>query len=180
MSRKHLWIVVGLVGSLTLGGTAAIAQRPAGPRGLGLFSPRFEAVAEQLNLSAEQQAEFAALRGQVRSQMEAVLTDAQRAQMGDGVTDCPGQALRALDLDEAQQQQLWTIMQSAHNDAANILTDEQRATLQGPMGDRAGGQGWRDRQPGMMREPGAGWQHGGEGHPNRGQHRGQPWSPQDR
>lgn len=147
MIRPKVWIIASLIGVVGLGGTAAIAQRSGGGLGgglghgggPGLLSPYHTEIVEQLDLSAEQQADIEALRSQVRTQVEAVLTPDQQTQLSTAFDS--GEVfgvLRDLDLDADQRDQLRSIMWSAHDQASTILTDAQRDELRTMMHDRMG------------------------------------------
>ncbi len=147
MIRPKLWIIASLIGVVGLGGTAAIAQRPGGGPGdgmgygggPGLLSPYHAEVVEQLDLSADQQADMEALRSQVLTQVEAVLTPDQQTQLRTAFES--GEVfgvLRDLDLDADQRDQLRSIMGAAHDQASTILTDAQQDEVRTMMRDRMG------------------------------------------
>ncbi|MEM7796141.1 MAG: hypothetical protein AAF579_17010 [Cyanobacteria bacterium P01_C01_bin.118] len=91
---------------------------------------RREEVAEELNITPEQQTELDAIKENARTQVEAVLTEEQLAAL-EGKTGREWmQALRSLDLSEDQRTQLQAIREDSRAAADDVLTDDQKAQLQ--------------------------------------------------
>ncbi|KAM3092326.1 hypothetical protein ACKFKG_22990 [Phormidesmis sp. 146-35] len=81
----------------------------------------------RLNLSADQKAKMKAIRETTRTQIDGVLTDAQRTQLqseqGQGMKR--GRGLRSLNLSADQKARIKTIMEAARRDREAILTPAQ-------------------------------------------------------
>ena len=116
-----------------LGGAAALAlvaaplaaSRIAYAAGEGCSS-RFE----QLNLTEEQSAQIESIKDDSRAEVQAVLTEEQRAALGDVEGRERWQAWRSLDLTDDQQEQIRAIKESSREEVQAVLTDEQRAQFQ--------------------------------------------------
>ncbi|MEM9806378.1 MAG: Spy/CpxP family protein refolding chaperone, partial [Cyanobacteria bacterium P01_D01_bin.56] len=104
-------------------GTTAILK--AG--GANAFPP---GVAEELNVTPEQQAELDAIRENAHSQMDTVLTDDQLATLEGTTGRDRKRAMRQLDLSEEQRTQIRSIRQDSRAAVEEVLTDEQQAQLQ--------------------------------------------------
>ena len=89
---------------------------------------------ESLNLTEAQTAQIEAIRNDERSQMEALLTAEQRAELGDG--EMGRRAWRSLDLTDEQRQQMRAIHEATHEQINAVLTEEQHQQLpeRGPSG----------------------------------------------
>lgn len=89
------------------------------------------AALDQLNLTADQEAQLTTLRRETRTQLEAVIQPEQRQQFK--TTWQQGnsfrQAVAAMNLTTEQKQQVRSIVQSAREQGATVLTDSQRQTL---------------------------------------------------
>jgi Spy/CpxP family protein refolding chaperone len=113
-----------LVGALTLlpFGAQAEPQSPIMP---------LPAVLEQLNLTADQEAQLSTIRQTTRSQLEAVVSSEQREQFktswqqGNSLR----QAIAAMNLSPEQQQQVRSIFQASRQQAAQVLNSEQKQQL---------------------------------------------------
>jgi periplasmic protein CpxP/Spy len=87
---------------------------------------------EQLDLTAEQEAQITQVRQDARTQLEGVLSAEQqqsvKTSMEQGATS--REAIAPLDLSSEQRTQLRSIQQSIRQDIANILTPEQQHQVQ--------------------------------------------------
>ena len=94
---------------------------------------------EDLNLTEAQSTQIEAIRSDERSQMEALLTAEQRAELGEN--ELGRRAWRSLDLTDEQREQLRTIHEATHEQISAVLTEEQRQQLpergEGRRGDRS-------------------------------------------
>jgi Spy/CpxP family protein refolding chaperone len=82
---------------------------------------------EQLNLTADQQAKMKQIHDSERQQMDAILTDAQKAQMQ---TARQQHQKPNLNLTDDQKAQIKTIRQAAQSQMEAILTPDQKQKLQ--------------------------------------------------
>ncbi|MEO1590405.1 MAG: hypothetical protein AAFU71_03820 [Cyanobacteria bacterium J06632_22] len=96
---------------------------------------------EALNLTEQQQAELDSLRAETRSQIEAILTDEQRAAVQSSLDagEPMRQALRSLDLTEQQRSDIRTVAEGSREAGRDILTPEQQAQLEARRGERRAG-----------------------------------------
>ena len=124
----------------TLGLAAASLTLMAGVRTAQALPPQ---AAESLNLTEQQQAEFDSLRTETRSQIEAILTDAQRAAVQSSLDagEPMREALRSVDLSEQQRSNIRTVAEGSREAGRDILTLEQQAQLEASRGQRARGKG---------------------------------------
>lgn len=131
MQLKFIPILAGAIAlTLTTGGFAVQAA-PA-------HSPSLQAQAkeprglERLGLTEEQKAKMTEIRSNTRSQIEAVLTPAQKEQLQTAMQS--GQKRRetmaALNLTPEQQNQMRQIRESAKSQFEAVLTPEQRQQLE--------------------------------------------------
>lgn len=122
-----------------------LAQHRAGRKGRGLAM--LEELADELNLTEDQKAQFETLRTSTRAQVEDVLTDDQiaafRSTIGEGGDF--RQALRNLDLSDSQRDELRGVFESSRETAQGILTEEQQEQLQAIIQERM--EGRRGQQP---------------------------------
>ncbi|NEQ53651.1 MAG: hypothetical protein F6K11_26545 [Leptolyngbya sp. SIO3F4] len=93
-------------------------------------------VAEELNLTPEQQTELDAIKEDAQTQVEAVLTDDQLAALEGKTGRERRQAMRSLDLSEDQRTQLREIRETSRAAADDVFTDEQQAQLQAMHSER--------------------------------------------
>ncbi|MDX2211919.1 MAG: Spy/CpxP family protein refolding chaperone [Oculatellaceae cyanobacterium bins.114] len=119
--------VVGLAAGLTIAFHPVVVQAQARD-GMEQWSQ----VLEELNLTPEQQTQLNQIRQNTRSELEALLTEDQRAQFRSTLESGNGfrEAIAAMNLSSEQQTQLRAIFQSAREQAATVLTDEQRQQVQ--------------------------------------------------
>jgi len=115
-----------------------------GARGKGGM-PRLEELADELNLTEDQKAQFETLRTNTRSQVEGVLTEEQVANFRSTLSDDGDfrAALRSLDLSDSQRTELRSVFESSRDTAQGILTEDQQAQLQEMAQERRGS---RDRR----------------------------------
>lgn len=97
------------------------------------FSPNMTA---ELNLTSEQQAELDAIKDNARTQVEAILTEDQRAELEGTTGRDRKQAMRSLNISEEQRTQLQAIREASRASADEVFTDEQQAQLQAMRADR--------------------------------------------
>ena len=115
---------------------ATIAAITLAAAPMAAFSqPKF---AEELNLTAEQQAQLERIRDNKHSQIEQILTPEQRQQFQQlqGQRQRHREGMRALNLTEAQRNQMREIHQSARELMQNVLTEEQREQMRQMRGNR--------------------------------------------
>ncbi|MEQ9551593.1 MAG: hypothetical protein RIM23_18550 [Coleofasciculus sp. G3-WIS-01] len=120
---------------------ATIAAITLAAAPMAAFSqPKF---AEELNLTAEQQAQLEQIRDNKHSQMEQILTPEQRQQFQQfqGQRQRHREGMRALNLTEAQRNQMREIHQSARELMQNVLTEEQREQMRQMRENRRGQRG---------------------------------------
>ena len=94
---------------------------------------RNEAPLAELNLTEAQQAEIQTIRDVIRSQVEGVLTDAQRQQLAATLQSGEGGlrgAMRSLDLSDEQRQQLRAIHDASQDAVQAVLTSEQQQQVE--------------------------------------------------
>ncbi|MEM6255496.1 MAG: Spy/CpxP family protein refolding chaperone [Cyanobacteria bacterium P01_D01_bin.156] len=87
-------------------------------------------VAEELNITPEQQSELDAIKENARTQIDAILTEEQLASLEDATGRDRKRAMRQLDLNEEQRTQLQTVREDSRTAMNEVLTDEQQAQLQ--------------------------------------------------
>ncbi|NEZ67341.1 hypothetical protein D0962_32070 [Leptolyngbyaceae cyanobacterium CCMR0082] len=100
------------------------------------FSPN---MAEGLNLTSEQQAELNAIKDNARTQIEAILTEDQVAELDGQTGRDRRQAMRSINLSEEQRTQLQAIREASRASADEVFTDEQQAQLQAMRANRIEG-----------------------------------------
>lgn len=107
---------------------------------------------EQLDLTDAQSAEIEAIRTNTRSQMEALLTDAQRTALENSEAE-GRRAWRQLDLSEEQRSQMRELRESSREQVQGVLTEEQRQQLEELHGEGRGrrGRGQQGRGPNASR-----------------------------
>ncbi|MEM7066686.1 MAG: hypothetical protein AAF572_26415 [Cyanobacteria bacterium P01_B01_bin.77] len=93
-------------------------------------------VAEEINLTSEQQTELDAIKERAHTQIEAVLNTDQLAALEGKTGRERRQAMRSLDLSEEQRTQLREIRETSRAAADEVFTDEQQAQLQSMRGER--------------------------------------------
>ncbi|MEM6446812.1 MAG: Spy/CpxP family protein refolding chaperone [Cyanobacteria bacterium J06642_2] len=88
-------------------------------------------LAEELDLTTEQQEQIEVIRAQQREQRATVLTAEQQTQLQAALDagDHPRHAMRSLDLSEEQRSQLRSLHQSGRDSISAVLTEEQRQQL---------------------------------------------------
>ncbi|WP_158413172.1 Spy/CpxP family protein refolding chaperone [Baaleninema simplex] len=91
-------------------------------------------ILEELELTAEQQAQLEQIRADYQTQLATILTDAQRRQLANAMrtASTPQEFRRAIatvDLTQAQRNELRTILQGVRQDMATVLTEEQQQEL---------------------------------------------------
>ena len=96
-------------------------------------------MAEELNITPEQQAEVDAIKEDTRSQVGTVLTQEQLATLEGKTGRDRAQAMRSLDLSEDQRTQLQEIRDQSRAAADAVFTDEQRTQLQAVRAERVEG-----------------------------------------
>ena len=104
-------------------GTTAILK--AG--GANAFPPQ---VAEELNITPEQQTELDAIRENAHSQVDAILTEEQLIALEGTTGRDRKRAMGQLDLSEEQRTQLQDIRETSRAAVDEVLTEEQQAQLQ--------------------------------------------------
>ena len=97
------------------------------------FSPER---AEELNLTPQQQTELDAIKDNARTQVEAIFTDDQLAELADTTGRERRQAMRNLNLSEDQRAQLRSIRETSRAAADEVFTAEQQAQLQAMAAER--------------------------------------------
>lgn len=107
------------------------AHRPPMPSAI-------EEVMAELDLTPEQEAQLAAVHEEKRAQIEAILTDEQKTEFREALTNGGSlpEAIAAMDLDADQQVELRSVFDSVREQAAAILTEEQQAELRDIMQSR--------------------------------------------
>lgn len=128
------------VGLPLLAGTAALAlstallPAPSAQAQLeaGGCSGRSERVREELNLTPEQQTEADRLRQAQRTQIDAILTTDQKAQLEAALAngERPRQAFESLNLTAAQRSQIQAVHESGRQQFEALLTPAQRQQLE--------------------------------------------------
>ena len=90
------------------------------------------AIFEQLNLSAEQEAQITSIRENSRAQVEAVLTEDQLNTVRASLDSGEGfrQAMRTANLSDDQRTEIRSIMEASRESIDGVLTEDQRAQLQ--------------------------------------------------
>lgn len=115
-----------LVGGI-LGGVMTLMPTLAQAQETGNQFPKLQRL-EQLNLTAEQEAQLAQIRQATQAQLEDLLTaeqqEAFKSKMSEGATF--REAIAAADLSEDQRTQLRDTFRSARRAASELLTTEQR------------------------------------------------------
>jgi periplasmic protein CpxP/Spy len=103
---------------------------------------------QELKLTPEQQQQLKALRESRRSQMEGILTEAQRNQVKTALQGKKGmrEAMKSANLSDTQKQQIRALMQEGRKDLESILNEEQKAILRSKMQERQGKRGHRAKQ----------------------------------
>ncbi|MGB0560801.1 MAG: Spy/CpxP family protein refolding chaperone [Spirulinaceae cyanobacterium] len=93
---------------------------------------RGDRLAEELGLTEAQRSQMQALREDTRSQIQAILTPAQRTEVEAAIAngENPRRAMRNLDLSEDQRAQMREVKESQRAQMQNILTPEQLAQLE--------------------------------------------------
>ncbi|MEO0539703.1 MAG: hypothetical protein AAFZ80_02435 [Cyanobacteria bacterium P01_A01_bin.105] len=121
----------------TFGLLAASLTLVAGVRAVQAMPPH---IADSLNLTEQQQAEFDTLRAETRSQIEAILTSEQRSAVQSRLEagEPMRQVLRSLDLTEQQRTEIRAVAEGARETGQQILTPEQQAQLQEHRRERRG------------------------------------------
>ncbi|MEQ8973188.1 MAG: hypothetical protein RIE73_22635 [Coleofasciculus sp. C1-SOL-03] len=96
--------------------------------------------AEELNLTAEQQAQLEQIRDNKHSQIEQILTPEQQEQFQQlrEQRQRHRQGMRALNLTETQRNQMREIHQSAREQMRDVLTEEQQEQIRQMRGNRRG------------------------------------------
>lgn len=87
-------------------------------------------VAEELNLTPEQQTELDAIKDNARTQVDAILTEDQLTALEGKTGRERHRAMRSLDLSEEQRTQLRDVRETSRAAAEEVFTDEQQAQLQ--------------------------------------------------
>lgn len=114
-------IALGSLAAVSLLATTQVAFAEGGHRGGRHL--------EQLNLTEAQSSQIEAIRENVHSQMESVLTAEQRATLES--SDRQGRrAWRSLDLTDEQRSEMRTIRENSRGQVEAILTDDQRQQLE--------------------------------------------------
>ena len=105
--------------------------------------------AEELNLTAEQQAQLEQIRENKHSQIEQILTPQQREQFQQlqEQRQRHREGMRALNLTEEQRNQMREIHESTRELMQNVLTEEQREQMRQMRGNRQGPRGMRRPNP---------------------------------
>lgn len=103
----------------------------ATPQAMSQALPSLIAALDQLNLTADQEAQLSAIRRETRTQLEAVVQPEQRQQFKTTLQQGGSfrQAVNAMNLTPDQKQQLKSIFQSARQQGATVLTTAQRQEL---------------------------------------------------
>ncbi len=93
--------------------------------------PPFLTALDELNLTADQEAQLSTLRRETRTQLEAVIQPEQRQQFKTTLQQGGSfrQAVNAMNLTLNQKQQVRSIFQSARQEGAAVLTPAQRQEL---------------------------------------------------
>lgn len=107
-------------------------------------------VAEDLNLTSQQQTELDTLKENARTQVDAILTEDQLAALGDTTGKERRQAMRSLDISEQQRTQLRAVREDSRAAVDEILTDEQQTQLQAMRNERGDRQ--KNRREQMAQE----------------------------
>ncbi|MEL6229158.1 MAG: Spy/CpxP family protein refolding chaperone [Cyanobacteria bacterium J06627_3] len=129
---KFLTIKQCLGGALML--TALVATPAILKAGsANAFSPER---AEELNITPEQQTELDAIKDNARTQVEAILTDDQLAELAGTTGRERRQAMRNLNLSEDQRAQMRSIRETSRAAAEDVFTAEQQAQLQAMAAER--------------------------------------------
>jgi Spy/CpxP family protein refolding chaperone len=132
-------IVLALAAMPILPGAArpVLAQRMAGQERLN-----------KLNLTEDQKQQMKAIREATCTQIRALLTEEQKAQLGTTGQGGKGCGLRSVSLNEEQKAQIQKIRQAAKQQMEAVLTPEQRQQIQErkQMRQMNRGQRQRDRQ----------------------------------
>jgi Spy/CpxP family protein refolding chaperone len=79
----------------------------------------------RLNLSADQQTRMKAIRETTRTQIDGVLTDAQRTQLQSQKGQGRGKGWKSLNLSDDQKARIKTIMEASRRDREAVLTPAQ-------------------------------------------------------
>lgn len=93
-------------------------------------------VAEEIDLTSEQQTELDAIKESAHTQVEAILNADQLAALEGKTGRERHQAMRSLDLSEEQRAQLREIRETSRAAADEVFTDEQQAQLQAMRAER--------------------------------------------
>ncbi len=104
------------------------------------FRQRYQDALSNLNLTSEQQAQLQQIGRETRSQMQTILTPAQRETFQSAIASGKSvqQAVRSIDFSPSQRSKVRSIMQSHRQKVQNILTEEQRQQLRQQMRSRRG------------------------------------------
>lgn len=103
----------------------------ATPQGMSQALPPLLAALEDLDLTADQEAQLSTIRRETRTQLEAVVQPEQRQQFKTMLQQGGSfrQAVNAMNLTPDQKQQVRSIFQSARQQGAMVLTTAQRQEL---------------------------------------------------
>ncbi|MBD2327055.1 hypothetical protein [Alkalinema sp. FACHB-956] len=148
LNRKWVTLVAGMaVLASPLVASSAFA-RPAwnGDSGMQIAQlgegkgDRIEKLKQELNLSQQQIDQIKQIRQSTRSQIEALLTPEQKAQIKAAAGNRQGRrgGMKAANLTDAQKAQMKEIMKASREKMKQVLTPEQQAKLQQKMQERRG------------------------------------------
>ena len=109
-----------------------LAESRSERRGRAGGKGMLEAVADELDLTEDQKAQFETLRANTRTEVEGVLTEEQMSAFRSTISDGGDfrSALRSLDLSDDQRTELRGIFEASRETAQGILTEDQQAELQ--------------------------------------------------
>ncbi|HBB31878.1 MAG TPA: hypothetical protein DDZ80_26365 [Cyanobacteria bacterium UBA8803] len=109
--------------------------------------PGLQEVISNLNLTEEQQAQFAQIRSETQAKLENVLTAQQKNTLQAAIAQGKPlrQAMASLNLTPEQKTEIRSILQSARQQGRDIVTEEQRQQLRQEMQSRRGQGEFRPR-----------------------------------